>query len=141
MAGEFTRRSYDPCALSQETKQSTGPLELVMDLTKYVNCNNLSNQPNVKPMTIGNLVDVESSMWGLDRPSSLCNSKQYPFCASSGCLLTSDPRIPTHITPYASDRGHRGDKAVITTNMVMPTNPGYTLPSTNICGKNGYYSR
>jgi len=141
MAGEFTRKSYDACALSQETKQSTGPLELIMDITKYVNCNNLSTIPNTKPMTIGNLVDVESSMWGLDRQASNCNTAMYPFCASSGCLLTSDPRIPLHQTPYASDRGQRGDRAVITTNMVMPTNPGYTLPSTNICPRNGSYSR
>lgn len=141
MAGEFTRKSYDKCAFAQETKQSTDPLELVMDITKYVNCNNLCKVPQHHGRASAQLIDVDSSMKGLDKMASKCDASKHPFCGPSGCLLTSDPRVPPHITPYACERGHQGDSAVITTNMRMPTNPGYRLPDPTVCNAqgNGFY--
>ncbi|BCS83080.1 hypothetical protein QLL95_gp1043 [Cotonvirus japonicus] len=142
MSGSFTRKMYDGCATQQVTKQSTDPLELILDVNKYVNCNNLCKLPRNPNPSSAQLVDVESSLRGIDKLASRCDSAKHPFCAPNGCLLTNDPRVPPHITPYACERGHAGDRAVITTNMRMPTHPGYNLPDPNICNNNsnGYYS-
>jgi len=132
---------YDNCALQQNTRQSTDPLSLVMDITKYVNCNNLCRPNRQYPPNAALLVDIESSLWGIDKLASKCDSAKYPFCAPNGCLLNSDPRIGPHITPYACDWGHLHDPAVVTTNMSLPLNPGYTVPSPHVCDRqgNGYY--
>ncbi len=141
MSGRFTRKMYDGCAFQQDTKQSTDPLELLLDVTKYVHCNNMCKPTQQHPANAALLVDVESSLWGIDKVSSDCDAAKHPFCASSGCLLTKDPRVAPHITPYACERGHAGDNAVVTTNMKMPEHPGYKLPNPNICHaqRNGYY--
>jgi hypothetical protein len=141
MSGRFTRRMYDSCAFNQDTKQRTDPLQLIMDVTKYVHCGNICRPSAEYPPNAAALVDVESSLWGLDKLSSKCDSAKHPFCGPEGCLLTRDPRIAPHITPYACERGHIGEKAVITTNMKMPLNPGYRVPNPNTCNAqmNGYY--
>ena len=141
MAGKFTRKIYDNCAYQQDTKQSTDPLELIMDVSKYVHCNNICKPSAQYPPNSALLVDVESSLWGIDKLSSKCDTAKHPFCGPNGCLLTKDPRVPPHITPYACERGQAGDKAVITTNMKMPQHPGYKVPNPNICNAqgNGYY--
>lgn len=125
MSGKYTRKNYDQCALAQQTKQMTDPLELIMDPTKYVNNNNLSRPIGEYPMRPYDRIDIESSMMGLDRLESNCDSTKLPFCGSNGCMLPGDPRIGPHITPYVSERGGPGDNAVVTTNMRMPTNAGY----------------
>ena len=142
MSGGFTRRRYDDCSYVQDTKQSTDPLELIVDVTKYVNCKNICRPAKEYPPNAALLVDVESSLWGIDKTSSRCDKAKHPFCTPSGCLLTRDSRVGPHITPYACERGHVGDAAVITTNMRMPTNPGFRQTNPNICDQqcNGYYS-
>ena len=141
MSGRLTRKMYDGCATQQDTKQSTDPLELALDVTKYVHCNNICKPAGQYPPSSALLVDVESSLWGLDKLASDCDSAKHPFCGPNGCLLTNDPRIAPHITPYACERGHIGENAVITTNMQMPKHPGYRVPNVNICNGqgNGYY--
>ena len=141
MAGRFTRKMYDGCATQQDTKQSTDPLELILDVNKYVHCNNICKPAGQYPPNAALLVDVESSLWGIDKLASRCDSAKHPFCGPNGCLLTRDPRVAPHITPYACERGHIGEPAVITTNMQMPKHPGYSLPNPNICDRqgNGYY--
>lgn len=141
MAGEFTRELYDRCNLLQNTRQSTEPLNLIMDITKFVNCGNLCTPSHQYPPNGALLVDVESSLWGLDKINSKCDKAKHPFCGPYGCMLTRDPRIAPHITPYACERGHRGESAVITTNMKMPLTPGYRLHNPHVCDYqgNGYY--
>ena len=70
MAGRFTRRMYDNCAFAQDTKQSTDPLELILDVTKYVHCKNICRPDTEYPPNAALLVDVESSLWGIDKLSS-----------------------------------------------------------------------
>ncbi len=142
MSGRFTRKMYDGCSMQQNVKQSTDPLELVLDVNKYVHCNNICRPTAHFPPNAAQLVDVESSLMGIDKLASDCDSSKHPFCGPNGCLLTKDPRVAPHITPYACERGHLGDNAVVTTNMQMPLNSGYRVPNTNICGSqgNGYYS-
>ena len=142
MSGRFTRKMYDGCAFKQDTKQSTDPLELVLDVSKYVHCDNICKPAGDRPSQGALLVDVESSLWGIDKLASDCDTSKHPFCGPNGCLLTNDARVAPHITPYACERGKANDNAVITTNMHMPTNQGYTLPNANICREhgNGYYN-
>ena len=142
MSGKFTRKMYDNCSFDQNLKQSTDSLELILDVNKFVHCNNIckpviQNSPN--PAL---LVDVESSLWGIDKLSSDCHETKHPFCAKTGCLLTKDPRIGSHITPFACERGKAGENSVITTNMKMPTHSGLKkLNNTNPCNnQNGYYA-
>lgn len=141
-SGRFTRSMYDSCALQQNVKQSTEPLDFILDSTKFVNCNNLCKPTSNIPYNPAFLVDVESSLWGLDKMTSKCDTTKYPFCSTNGCLVGNDPRIPAHITPYACERGYIGENVVITTNMKKPTNPGFSPTSPLICpGQlNGYYT-
>lgn len=140
MSGRFTRSMYDSCALQQNVKQSTDPLEFILDSSKYINNNNICRPTSNIPYNPAYLVDVESSLWGLDKISSKCDTSKYPFCAPNGCLLTKDPRVPAHITPYACERGYAGEKAVITTNMRKPTDPGFRVAPQLSCSLNGYYT-
>lgn len=134
MSGHFTRKMYDGCAFNQDLKQSTDPLSLIMDVNKYVNCNNACKSPEQRMDSAASLVDVESSLWGIDKTSSRCDTTKHPFCGQSGCLLTNDSRL-ANSTPYLCERGGMGDNnAVVTTNMQMPTHPGFNLPSSQICG-------
>ena len=141
MSGRFTRKMYDGCAMQQDLKQSTDPLELILDVAKYVHCDNICKPTGQYPTNAALLVDVESSLWGIDKLSSNCDNAKHPFCGPNGCLLTNDSRVAPHITPYACERGHIGENAVITTNMQMPQHPGFRVPNPNICDKqgNGYY--
>lgn len=125
MAGKFTRRMYDECAYSKDIKQSTDSLELVLDVNKYVNYKNKCKQvtrENENPLS---LVDIESSLWGIDRLSSECDKFKQPFCWKTGCISTGDPRAPANLTPYLCDRGVNGSDAVVVTNMRMPSGPGF----------------
>jgi hypothetical protein len=145
MSGNFTRRKYDTCANVQYTKSSTDPMNFNLDPVKYINCNNIC-----QPLGIPNgnksyyaPVDVESSLWGIDRRSSDCNSFKYPFCADKGCLITQNPLIAPHITPFACERGRYDEKnkAVIKTNMRPYQDSGIRVPNSRCSVKNtnGYY--
>lgn len=142
MSGRFTRKMYDGCAFKQDTKQSTDPLELVLDVSKFVHCNNICKPAAEYPPNSALLVDVESSLWGIDKLASDCDTAKHPLCGPNGCLLTNDSRVAPHITPYACERGKDNENAVVTTNMQMPNHPGYALPDPNICHQNGngYYN-
>ena len=137
MAGRFTRGTYDLCSINQSTQQSIEPVDFVMDPTKYVNNGNLCN-PSLNFMHHAQtLTDIESSLQGRDKSLSRCDSFKYPLCGNKGCLLTTDPRIPQHSTPYACERGKQGDtNTVVNTNRVMPTHPGYVMPNQNVCSAN-----
>lgn len=137
----FTNKLYDQCAFAQQTKQSTDPLELTMDITKFINANNICKPTGERHPNAVQLVDIESSLWGLDKLASNCDTAKHPFCSDSGCILTADPRVAPHITPNSCSWSHIGQPGVIQTNMTMPTNPGYRLPNPNICNNqgNGYY--
>lgn len=140
MSGRFTRKMYDGCAIQQDYKQSTDQLDLIMDPTKYVHCHNICRPVGQVVPNQAQLVDVESSLMGLDKLSSKCDASKHPFCGPNGCLLTNDKNVPPHITPYACDRGHAGDNAVVTTNMQMPKHPGFSNPPPLNCNNaNGYY--
>lgn len=142
MSGRSTRKMYDVCATQQDVKQSTDPLELQLDVTKYVHANNICKPTsfNHQNNNVMQLVDIESSLRGIDKIASKCDTTKHPFCSNSGCLLTNDHRVGPHITPYACEWGHAGDNAVTTTNMQMPMHPGFNVPNVQPNTTNGYYS-
>lgn len=129
----MTRNMYDRCAYAEEVKQSTDPLSLILDPTKFVNYNNLCGDSEIYPYPPNavSLVDVESSLWGIDTILSDCYTAKQPFCGDNGCLLTNDPRIPPHISPWACERGRIGDNAVIKTNIPLTNDPGFRMTQTN----------
>lgn len=107
MAGQFTRTKYDVCSSQQDTKRRTDPLELIFDISKYVNSKELcSSTPK-----IDDLIDIESNLRGIDKIASKCNTKQ---CSFNGCI---NPNKGQYTTPYACERGRDGENAVITTNL------------------------
>lgn len=132
MSGRLTRQMYDGCAIQKDTKQSTEALELVLDVNKYVNFNNICKPEKQYPPNAVLLVDVESSLRGIDKFASRCDSTKHPFCGPNQCLVTKDSKIAPHITPYACERGYENDNAVIKTNMKMPQNSGYSEQNNNI---------
>lgn len=146
MAGRFTRRIYDGCAFQQDVRQSTEPLDFQLDVTKFVNCNNMCKpQASYSPNSAA-LVDVESSLWGLDKISSKCDQAKHPFCSEMGCLLTKDPRVPLNMNPLACDRGKACEpySAVIKTNMCESMSSGIPRQTQAICPsaqQNGYYAK
>ncbi|RZK25201.1 MAG: hypothetical protein EOO43_06125 [Flavobacterium sp.] len=131
---------YDDCAYTTNIKQSTDSLELILDVTKYVNYKNRCAAVPRYPDNSLSLVDVESSLWGIDKLSSECDMFKHPFCKKTGCILTSDSRIPTNAPPYLCERGGYGSDAVVTTNMRMPTNPGFNIPVASPTNVNSFYS-
>lgn len=140
MSGNFTRKMYDGCAYRQNVKQSTDPLGLILDVNKYINKNNICQPTLNNPEGVASLVDVESSLMGIDKLESDCDNTKYPFCRSTGCLLTNDSRVIPHMTPYACEWGKFGDNAVITTNMSMPSDTGFDIQDMPVCSTtNGYY--
>lgn len=128
MSGKFTRRMYDDCAYSTNIKRNTDSLDLIMDTTKYVNYKNKCRLTDNRSQNPLSLVDVESSLWGIDRLSSDCDKFKQPFCKKIGCITTYDQRAPPNAQPVLCDRGGYGSGAVVVTNMKMPTNSGLNFP-------------
>lgn len=116
MAGKFTRKMYDDCALDQDIKINNDSLELLMDVTKYVHTKNICGRTS--NFANSSLIDMESSLLGLDKLASNCNIAKYPHCSALGCMVTNNHE---YNNPYACERGHTGDNAIITTNMKMPS--------------------
>lgn len=106
MAGQFTRTKYDICSSEQDTKRRTDPLELIFDISKYVNSGLCSTD-----LKIDDIIDIDSNLKGIDKIASKCNTKQ---CSFNGCI---NPNRGLYTTPYACERGREGEAAVITTNL------------------------
>ncbi len=81
---------YDTCAYEQKLNQSTGPGNYMMYPGKYNHCQKCRNQfglvsGNDVSIYDGNMVDLESDLYGINRPASLCNkSKYHPKCKNCG---------------------------------------------------------
>jgi len=73
---------YDTCESQQRVNESVGPLEYLLNPDKYENCSKCRNQlgviggANVSHIK-GNLVDLETDLFGITRKASLCPTKKY----------------------------------------------------------------
>jgi hypothetical protein len=76
------RLMYDTCESQQRIDESSGPLEYILNPFKYENCSKCRNQlgiiggANVSHIK-GNLVDLETDLFGITRKASLCPNKKY----------------------------------------------------------------
>jgi len=125
-SGAFNRSMYDTCAYQKDLHESVSPLNFALSLYKYENCNKcLYDKFYVKYQP--EIVDVESELRNITRPLSQCDQFQYsPTCKRSGlCLSTFDKSAPVVLAPEVCP--------IIYNNIPRQTNPGYTLPSANIC--------
>ena len=132
MSGHFTRRMYDPCFTDQETKQSTKHLEFIIDVNKFVNNKNACDQTNGN-YDSSRLVELDSSLRGLDRVYNKCNSSMYPMCSPNGCMMANDSKIPPYNSPYLAERGYGNENEVVSNNIPRPTSNGIPNINTNLC--------
>lgn len=78
----FTRQHYDPCEISRLTRESTEPLEYMLDPTKHYRCNQCRVEfgvvgGNNVSLVPDNLVDVESELRNQTRVLTRCPEKKY----------------------------------------------------------------
>lgn len=82
------RLTYDGCSYEQRLNQSMGPGNYVMYPGKYENKNMCRIQlgqvgGNGVSLYDGNMVDLESNLFGIDRRASLCDKSKYqPSCTN-----------------------------------------------------------
>lgn len=73
---------YDTCESQQRINESVGSLEYILNPVKYENCSKCRHQlgllggANVSHVK-GNLVDLETDLFGITRKASLCPNKKY----------------------------------------------------------------
>ncbi|QKF93962.1 hypothetical protein QKU48_gp0504 [Fadolivirus algeromassiliense] len=129
-SGAFNRSMYDTCSYQKDLYESVSPLAYQMYFGKHENCGKcLYDNFYVKYQP--EIVDVESELRNITRPLSDCDQFKYsPTCKRSGlCISTFDKSAPVVLAPEVCP--------IIYNNIPKQTNPGYTVPSANIC-KNPY---
>ena len=78
----FNRVKYDTCAYSQNLTENVSYLSYTLDPMKYQHCTpcrselGLVGGNNVSKIS-GNLVDLESNLFGIDREESSCSAMKY----------------------------------------------------------------
>jgi len=67
------RLTYDKCAYAETIKESTGSLEYNLFMGKYEKCEKCPISAFANTIPFPSLADVESELWGLTRPGTLCS--------------------------------------------------------------------
>lgn len=78
----FTKLRYDTCIYNQKLNNGVSYLEYVLNPSKYVHDDECRIQlgivgGNTASRIRGNMVDLESNLFGIDRELSKCTSMQY----------------------------------------------------------------
>jgi hypothetical protein len=78
----MNRLTYDTCAYEKELKQSTTPLQYMLDPVKFENCQKCRMELGVVGGTAvshitGNLVDLENDLRNQTRPNTHCPSYKF----------------------------------------------------------------
>lgn len=123
--GAFNRLNYDNCAYDKRVKESTSPLQYHMERFKFENCARCTfNGTFYAPF---DLVNQESELRNLPRPSTRCPERKYdPRCPRSEyCQSTFDKSVPITYPPDLCP--------VVCTNIKKPQNPGYAIRKQNYC--------
>ena len=73
----YNRLIYDKWSYAKEIQESTSPLDYYLQIDKYENINhcNVSNHTNNLPFP--DRADVESELYGITRPGTLCPSLKF----------------------------------------------------------------
>jgi hypothetical protein len=78
----YSRISYDTCTYSQKLNENVSQIGYVLDPLKYKHCSpcrfelGLVGGNNVSNIS-GNIVDLESNLFGIDREASKCSALKY----------------------------------------------------------------
>jgi hypothetical protein len=123
--GTFNRLNYDNCAYDKKLKESTTPLSYHMSRFKFENCARCTYDG--KQYAPFDLVEEESELRGIVRPSTKCPTKLYhPNCQKSNtCQSTYDKDVPIIYPPNLCP--------VVSNNIKKMNNPGYSLQRRNFC--------
>lgn len=130
--GSSNRSIYDCCAYSQYLEQNVGPLYHQMYFGAQENCSKCIDKKAWFKQD-SEIVDIESDLTNRTRPLTRCDSYKYnPNCeAGPNCVSTFDPKAPKVLSPSLCP--------IVYNNIPKATNPGYKIPSADICnGKNEY---
>lgn len=78
----FNRLSYDSCAYKQELSENVSQLSYLLDPVKYEHCQKCRHELGLVGGTnvgvpVGNIVDVENELLGINRPSTHCPNYKF----------------------------------------------------------------
>ena len=78
----FNRLVYDGCAYKANLSENVSQLSYLLDPIKYNNCHECRPELGVVggtnvSLVAGNLVDLESSLFNIDRPITHCDAKKW----------------------------------------------------------------
>jgi hypothetical protein len=79
----FSRIHYDSCTYAESLNDNASQLDYTMDPTKYVNCGPCRFEAGpiggneVTQAPAASIVDIESSLKGIDRPSTRCAAYKF----------------------------------------------------------------
>lgn len=78
----MNRCIYDACAYQETLRESVAPLDYMLDPVKYENCSKCRVELGIVGGTAvshvtGNLVDLENSLLGIDRPGTKCSQYKW----------------------------------------------------------------
>jgi len=112
---------YDNCAYQKDLQISTNPGEYRLYLGQAENENKCTLGGRVFFKQDPCIVDVESELRNIKRPSSKCDQFKYnPKCARSPlCTSTFDPSNPQIPDPTVCP--------IIHNNIARPMNPGFNM--------------
>jgi hypothetical protein len=122
--GGSNRLIYDECDFNQHVSDSTWPIRFALDMTKYENCSKCVQDKFYHPY---DMVDVESELRNQTRAASRCAGMKYnPACKTTPqCMSTFAPDakivLPGECCP------------IVYNNIKRRTDPGFVLPSNDIC--------
>jgi hypothetical protein len=78
----FTKLSYDDCSYKANLAGNVSQMGYIFDPVRYYNCSKCRNENGLVGGTAvshvnGNLVDLESNLFGIDREASKCSVMKY----------------------------------------------------------------
>ena len=78
----FTKLTYDDCSYKANLAGNVSQLSYILDPVRYYNCNKCRNENGLVGGTavshvVGNIVDLESNLIGIDREASKCATLKY----------------------------------------------------------------
>ena len=125
----LNRLIYDDCAYAKRIKESTDPVNYMLNPIRYENCNKCRVELGVVGGTNvsindGNLVDVESDLSGRARLLSDCPSQKYQ---PSKCQCKLDSGIPGDCDSCQPQKRHLRPCSLFQYKP-RPNNVGYRIP-------------
>ena len=136
------RLMYDTCETQTRNNESVSPLQYILDPVKYDNCNKCRMELGVIAGAAvshiqGNLVDLETDLFGITRKASLCPSQKFSSECARGNMANCKPGNIT-IKGNTCDKNrtiNTTPKHLRSCNMIqykpMPLPPKLDLPTCN----------